>query len=226
MLYKKFIPFLIIFFISLDSIAQSGHSFVPVKIFRGTNDEKARVLFNEAADNFDKKNFAAARDLYKEAISIDTNFIDAYDNLGLTYRQMNMLDSAEYYYHWSFRKDATNSTPIQNMAVVAELQNQLQKAMLLYLLVSSMDPQNPEGHFGLSRMYSLLERLPEALKSGQTAEKLYKAQNSPFLKDCYYILTIISVQMNKKKLARQYLKSAKEAGANVDPGLEKAVLNN
>src|SRR5439155_1551215 len=163
---------------------------VPAKTVVGTKSEKAKEFFNQALDNFDQKNFKKAIELNKLAIAEDTNFIDAYDNLGLAYRKLNMLDSAEHYYQYSFEKNPTNTTPIQNLAVVAELQNNFEKASLLYLIMTSMEPENPEGHFGMARTKYMLGKTEEAFKSGQLAEKYYKKVNSPYIGDCYYLLCI------------------------------------
>ena len=182
------------------------------------------MLFNEATDSLEAKKYIEAIPLYKKAIAIDTNFLDAYDNLGLTYRQLQMLDSAEYFYKTSFEKDPKNSTPVQNLAVVAELQNIPRKAMLLYYLLSKMAPKDPEGYFGLARMNYVLGRDDEALQSGQKAEELYKKENSPLIKDCYLVLTVICIRAGKGKLARKYLSMAKESGAKVEKELEDAVF--
>ena len=87
------------------------HSFVPSGTVSNATNERATLYFNQAHDSFDVRNYEAAAILYARAIAADTNLIDAYDNLGLTYRQLGKLDSAEYYYLRSFYKNPKN--PLQ-----------------------------------------------------------------------------------------------------------------
>ena len=210
-------------FIASDNYCQEIGKVVPAKTIVKSTSVKANEFYNQALDNFDEKNFKKAVELNKLAIAEDTNFIDAYDNLGLAYRKLNMLDSATYYYLYSFKKDTTNTTAIQNLAAVAELRNDIPKAELLYLLITSMEPENPEGYFGLARMEYLQGKKEEAFKNAQSAEKYYKKINSPFIGDCYYILCMICADMRNITIARQYLKLAKQAGLDIDPKLEDAL---
>src|SRR5687768_10064120 len=63
-----------------------------------TNSPEARDLYNKGVEKFEQGDFKKAIHYYGEAIKIDKNYTDAYDNLGLTFRQLGKLDSAEYYY--------------------------------------------------------------------------------------------------------------------------------
>lgn len=184
----------------------------------------AQRLFLEAQDSFAIGNYKAAARLNCKAVSLDTNFIAAYDNAGLAYRFMNNLDSAEFFYLKSFEKEPSNSIAAQNLAVVSEFRKDYSRAMLLYTIVSQMEPENPEGYFGLARTYYILNRKYEALESAHAAEKLYKKQNSPHIGDCYIILTVLYYNLGKRKEARNYLQLAKSAGAKPDTILEEAVM--
>jgi len=213
--------------ISLFSTAlgytQEQGKVITTKVVSPTKSDKAREYYNKASDYFDQNNFKKAVELNKLAIAADTNYIDAYDNLGLAYRKLNLLDSAEYYYKYSFEKNPTNTTPLQNLAVIAELRNNFQQAKLLYLMITSMEPENPEGFFGMARMHLTLGENEEALKSGQMAEKLYEKINSPYIGDCYYILCITHLQLKNMDLAKKYLTLTKKAGLSIDPNIEKAL---
>ena len=211
-----------IFFTGIGYAQESGRV-LQTKVVAPTKSAKARDYYNKASDYFDQNNFRKSVELNKLAIAEDTNYIDAYDNLGLAYRKLNMLDSAEYYYYYSFKKDSTNTTPIQNLAVIAEMQNNVEKANLLYLMITAMEPGNPEGYFGMARMQLTLGQKEEALKSGQMAEKLYEQAKSPYVGDCYYVLCVIYYELKNMEQAKKYLKLAKKAGLNIDPNIEKAL---
>lgn len=181
-------------------------------------------FLKEAQDSFLTGNFRSSAQLSRNAITADTNFIAAYDNAGLAYRNLHLLDSAEYFYLKSFEKNPSNSIAAQNLAVASEFKKDYSRAMLLYTILTQMEPENPEGHFGLARTYYLLGRKHEALESAHTAENLYLKQKSPYIADCYIILTVLYFDLGYKKEARLYLKQAKQAGAKPDAELERAVM--
>jgi len=185
--------------------------------------EKARKYYNEGYDYFDKGNFTKSITLYKLAVAEDPNFLDAYDNLGLAFRQLNMVDSAERYYLISFNKNPNGFTANQNLAVVEEVRNNYAQALKYYAKLIELESENPEGYYGVSRMQFMLKNNKEALKNGLLAEQYYKKINSPYIGDCYYILCMIYVNDNNIPLAKKYLALCKKEGVKVDKDLELAL---
>ena len=190
-------------------------------LYKPTESEKARKYYNEAIDYFEEKNFEKAVELYKLAIIEDPNYIDAYDNLGLSYRHLNLLDSAESYYLLSHSKYPKGTVAIGNLAVVQELKGNSEGAIAYYKQSIELEPENPEGYYGLSRMQLNVEKYGEAFKNGQLAEKYYKQINSPYIGDCYYLLCLICYNNKDKQLSQKYLALSKAAGIAVDKNLEK-----
>ena len=190
-----------------------------------TVSEKARKYYNDAYDQFDKGNFTKSITLYKLAVAEDPDFLDAYDNLGLAFRQLNMLDSAERYYLISYNKNPNGFTANQNLAVVEEIRNNYEKALRYYTKLTELEHENPEGYYGVSRMYFILKNNKEALKYGLLAEEYYKKIKSPYIGDCYYILCMISLNDKNIPLAKKYLALCKKEGVKVDKELELALEN-
>lgn len=190
------------------------------ELYKPTESEKARIFYNEAHDFFEQKKFQKAVELYKLAIKEDENYIDAYDNLGLTYRQMNLLDSAEHYYLLSHKKYPMGTVAISNLAVVQEYKGNTEGAISYYTKCTEIEPENPEGYYGLSRMYLNNKKYNQALKNGKLAEKYYTKMNSPYIGDCYYVLCLICYYNNDKLTAKKYLNLAKNSGIKVDNRIE------
>jgi tetratricopeptide (TPR) repeat protein len=192
-------------------------------LYKPTESEKARKYYNEAHDKFVEKDFRNATELYKKAILEDSNYIDAYDNLGLSFRQLDQLDSAKKYYEISHNKYPKGTVALQNLAVVEELKENFENAISYSKQIIAIEPENPEGYYGLCRMQFVIKDYDEALKSGQLAEKYYKQINSPYIGDCYYVLCIICYSSNNTSLAKKYLGLAKDAGIKIDKNIEKAL---
>lgn len=216
--------FWLLFFCDLEFCqGQNDGRIVRSDTTRSTISDKARTYYNEGYERFEKGDFAKAIELYKLAVIEDPEFIDAYDNLGLAFRQLKLTDSAEYYYLISLRKMPDGYTANQNMAIVEELRNNFSKAMAYYRKLIALEPQNPEGYYGAARMCLLQENFDEALKHGQLAETYYKQAKSPYIADCYYLLCIIAYNKKDLVLARKYLDLCKKEGVSVDKDLQKAL---
>ncbi|MEP7164484.1 MAG: tetratricopeptide repeat protein [Ferruginibacter sp.] len=219
----KSIFFSILFLNAGFSYAQKDGRIIISDTSKTSISDKARGYYNDAYDYFDKGNFKKAIVLYKLAIAEDPDFIDAYDNLGLAFRQLDLGDSAEHYYLISLQKYPNGYTANQNLAIVEELRNNFEKALSYYKKLITLEAENPEGYYGASRMQFSLGNLEEALKNGLLAEKYYTQINSPYIGDCYYILCIISYNNKDLPLAKKYLALCKKAGIPVDKKIENAL---
>ena len=191
------------------------------ELYTPTESETARNYYNSGHDYFVQENFKKAVEYYKMAILEDPNYIDAYDNLGLSFRNLNLLDSAQKYYLISHSKYPKGAVAITNLAVVQEYKNNTEGAIIYYKKAIEIEPENPEGYYGLSRMYLNSNKYEDALKYGLIAEKYYKLNNSPYIGDCYYLLCLIYYYNNNKPLAQKYLALSKKAGIDVNKNIEK-----
>ncbi len=184
---------------------------------------KAEEYYHAAHNDFDKEAYQSAIEKYKIAIALDSDYIDAFDNLGLAYRKMNKLDSAEYCYFASLRKYPQGYVPVMNLAIVEERRGNPQKAADYYKKLVTLRDDDPEGYYGLLRMYVTLKMYSEALDNGNTAEKYYKKNNSPYIGDCYYYLCFTHYNLNNIEMARKYMNLAQNAGVTVDKNMVEAL---
>ena len=200
---------------SIVSLSQENRLLENI-LYKPSESEKAIKYYNEAHYYFEEKNFEKAVILYKLAIIEDPDYIDAYDNLGIAYRYLNLLDSAESYYLLSHRKYPKGTVAIINLAVVQNLKGNSEGAIVYYEQSIELEPENPEGYYGLSRMQLILENYGEAFKNGQIAVNYYKQINSPYIVDGYYLLYLICYNNKDIQLAQKYLDLSKAAGIALD----------
>jgi len=220
---KLFIFFAIIGFTTITMAQDSRVS--KSGLYKPTANEKAREYYNDAHEKFEIQDYEQAISLYKKAIQEDSNYIDAYDNLGLSYRKLNLLDSAELYYKLSIEKYPQGIAAIQNMAVIYNIRGDFKSADHYYQLIIESEPENPEGYYGMSKSAYFQGKYADALLNAQLAEKYYLMANSPivYLGDNYYLKSRIYYSMKDIKAARKYLELAKSNGIDVDPEFEKAL---
>ena len=182
--------------------------------------EKAMALYNKALYHFDKKEYSLAIRNYEMAIAVDSDYIDAYNNLGLTFYETNVPDSASYYLQRSLQKLPSGTTAMQNIALVEEKKGDFPKSLEYYKQITVLEPENPEGFYNAGRMLTTMAKLDEALVQTQQAEKLYAKSNSPYLSDCHYLLLVICFNMDNKTLAKKYLALCKKENVQVPADIE------
>jgi tetratricopeptide (TPR) repeat protein len=204
-------------------ICQADNKIIEAEVYKPTESEKAREYYNKASDAVDAKNFTRAITYYKMALAEDPGFIDAYDNLGLAYRQINELDSAEHYYLISNKKFPKGAVALRNLAVVEEKRKNYDKAIEYYKRAQVINDTDPEVYYGMMRMNLMKEDFKEALKNGNKAEKYYKEQNSEYIGDCYYMLCITHMMLNNKEKAREYAKLAESKGMTINSQITDAL---
>ncbi len=185
--------------------------------------EKAMALYNKGVQDFDKKEYPSAIRNYEIAIAIDPDYIDAYNNLGLTFYETNVVDSASYYLQKSLQKLPSGTTAMQDLALVEEKKGNLPKALEYYKRISVLEPGNPEGFYNAGRILATMARLDEALIETQEAEKLYIKSNSQYASDCHYLLLVIYFNMNNKPLAKKYLALCKKENVQVPADIENGL---
>ncbi len=182
--------------------------------------ERATALYNTGVDYFNKKEYPLAIKSYKQAIAVDTNYVDAYNNLGLTFYENGLPDSAEYYLQISLKKYPDGTTALQNIGLVYESKGQEEKALECYKKICTLNPQSPEGFYNTARVLTAGAKFDEALKQALVAEGLYVKANSPYISDCHYVLLVIYYNMHNKAMADKYLAICKKEGAQIDAQIE------
>lgn len=182
--------------------------------------DKAMELNNDANEHFSKKEYALAITGYKQAIAVDSDYVDAYNNLGLALYESNSLDSAEHYLRTSLHYYPDGVTALQDLGLVEEKKRDLAKASDCYKKITVLQPDNPEGFYNSARILTTLAKFDEALVQAQMAEKLYTKTNSPYTKDCHYMLLVIYFNTRNKPMAKQYLALCKKEGVPVQSAIE------
>jgi tetratricopeptide (TPR) repeat protein len=74
------------------------------------------------------------------------------------------------------------------MAIAYENQGNTQEAIATFTKLVEIAPTDPEGYYGLGRIYYDTEKYKQALENLDTAETLYIQSGSPFVADAQYQL--------------------------------------
>jgi tetratricopeptide (TPR) repeat protein len=183
----------------------------------------ALLLYNKGVDYSDKKEYALGIKNYEMAVALDSDYVDAYNNLGLNFYEMNLLDSASFYLRISLRKLPSGTTAMQNLGLVEEKAGDLPKALDLYKQIISVDPQSPEGYYNASRALLTMGKLEEGLAQALQAEKIYTKLKSPGLSDCHYLIFVAYYNLQNKPMAKKYLTLCKNENVQIPAEMEKGL---
>lgn len=193
----------------------------------------AKALYNEGYQAFRSDDYRKAIALYQQAITLDPDFTDAYDNCGLCYRRLGLLDSAKLYYRKSIALNPALVTAHINLGVVYMAEGQPDSALAEYREIIKYTPGEPESYYGMADVYLQTEEPDSALKYALKAIAQYKASTDrkQFTGDAEYYAGLAWYQKNNKEKARVYMQQALDHGAHVPEhfqallGLQKAPAN-
>jgi len=185
------------------------------KVYTPTSSEEARINYNKGVACFKNNDLDNAVKYYEKAISIDPNYVDAYDNLGLVFRHQGNLEKAEFYYKKSIEIYPNGYVAHQNLAIVYGLKKLYDKALKEYKTMIKIDPDDPEGYYGIANYYMTIGKNELALENAKKALKLYEELNHLYIKDGQFLLGLIYYNLNDKKNAKTFLKKAKDNGAEI-----------
>jgi len=182
--------------------------------------DAAMNLYNKGVICSNNKQYPQANRNYELAIALDSDYIDAYNNLGLNFYEAGLPDSAIYYLRISLRKFPSGTTALQNLGLAEEKTGDWNKALQCYKQIISIESQNPEGYYNAARVLITMAKLEEGLAQAQQAEKLYTKLNSPALGDCHYLIFLAYYNLQNKSMAKKYLLLCKKENVKIPEEME------
>ncbi len=211
---KTLILFLSLLLFSLNSLKGQAPDRLnrETGVYNFTQSKEAEKYYTEGYEATKAGNPEKAIKAYLKAIEIDSNFIEAYDNLAVQYRRTGELEKAEFYYKASIRKFPKGEMAYQNIAVVYEKMMAYEKALFYYEKLSKLSPKNPEGFYGACRIAVVLKKLDKAIIYGKKAIKNYKKRNDKWVMDAYFMTGVAYIAKGDLKNGKKYVDLAMKNG--------------
>lgn len=137
---------------------------------------------------------------FEKAVAIDSMFVFAWDNLGVSHRRLGELDKAEAAYKRSLSIQPSGKTALQNIAVVYMHQGKADQAINAYADIQKFYPGDPEAYYGISIVYlESKKNLHLALDYMCKAYNQYIELKSPYRSDAEKVINIIYKKMAEDK---------------------------
>ncbi|MCU0393670.1 MAG: tetratricopeptide repeat protein [Thermoflexibacter sp.] len=190
-------------------------------MYNSSKSAEARAFYNEGFTYAKNGDFNNAIESYRKAIAIDRRYVEAYDNIGVAFRRLNMLDSAEHYYLQSIKLYPKGAMARQNLGLVYQIKKEYEKALEQYRAIQDINPEGPEGVYGMAQTYLNMGDFDKAIEAGLKAEKIYEKNKDPWIADAHVLLGIAYFESGKKSKGKSYLKKAIEAGVKLSPQQKK-----
>lgn len=190
-------------------------------MYKDSESKEAKEYFNQASDLGNKQDYKGAEKLYLKALKADPKYVEAYDNLGLTYRRIGEYDKAIENYKKSIELYPNGQIAHQNLAAIYGIKQDYKSADKEYQAMLKISPNDPEAYFGLANSFMMQSNFDEALINAKKALELYEAQKSPLVNDGQYLVGLIYYYKADKENAIKYVKMAKKNGAKIHPKVEK-----
>jgi tetratricopeptide (TPR) repeat protein len=196
-----------------------------LKLNSPTNNDDAAKYYNDGYAEFHKENYKDAIEKYKKAMQLDSNYTDAIDNCALSYRKLNKLDSAEYYYKLSLKKLPTNELAMHNLGLVYMFKNDFKTAKATFHKLLKNNPNNGDGLYSLSEVYLRENKNDSAIVYSSKAYEVWKNNNPEFSADALYYTGLAYLRKGDKKKAMDYFIRANKLGRNIPTEIQKQLLN-
>jgi tetratricopeptide (TPR) repeat protein len=180
--------------------------------YKRSESAEANKYYDDANNLFEKGDLKGALKLYAKSLKKDPGYIYVLDNIGLTYRKLGDNRNAIKYYSKSLDIYPEGSFSLQNIAYVYSDNNDLKNALLNYQKLVFFYPEDPEGYFGIGKMYVAAGEYEAAMDYVFTAHKLYSISKSEYLKDTGQLITTIYNKLKEQNKLDLFNQKAKEYG--------------
>lgn len=172
--------------------------------------EKARKHYDQGQVFFQNADYDNAIKSYKKAVRKDRTFAFAWDMLGYSYRKNENYKEAIKAYDKSLALDPKGKMPLTNKPIAYALLGDLDKAIEGYQEYINLFPDDPEGYYGVGRIYHVKGDYENALDVTMKAYIMYKEIQSPYIRDAEANLSLYYGELKKKNKLEIWNKMAKK----------------
>lgn len=168
--------------------------------------------YNSGYKAFKARDYKTAVAHYRQAIALDADYVDAYDNCGLAYRRLGNIDSAVYFYKASIALYPKGSTAHGNLALLYSEKKEHAKALKEFDELAKCNPNDPEAPYGKAGVYLDMGKYDKALASAKRSVTLFEKYHPQYAGDAYYYVGLAYFQLHDKVNAKLYMQKAIEKG--------------
>lgn len=181
-----------------------------------SKNEQAIEYYNKGTTLMNEEKYEEALKEFKAAVTIDPKFAFCWDHIGICNRRLKNYEEALIAYKKSLEIDPNGATPLQNIPIVYESLKKYPEAIEAYKTILKKQPNNPEGYYGMSRIFALDGDFEEATQKMCKAYLLYIEQKSPYRTDAEKMMGMYLSEMKKVGNEKRFYEILKENKIDVN----------
>ncbi len=127
--------------------------------------EDADAWYLLGRTKYSESEFAEAISGFERALALHPRYIEAENNLGLSWKELNDPEKAKKAFLMAIEWQGsapTDAQPFLNLGTLLADSNQTAEAIPYLTKSADLSPENPTAHEQLGKAYSAMNRLPEA----------------------------------------------------------------
>ena len=168
-------------------------------------------LYNKGLQESEIKHYEKAVSSLEKAVKLDSNFIFAWDNLGINYKRLNKFDKAIEAYEKSLAINPNGLTPLQNVAILYEDKKEYSKALYAYNNYVALDTTNAEVYYGIGLLHvNEFNDYEKGLTNICKAYNLFVQQESAYSTDLESFIKELYARMKKQGKKDKFIAILKE----------------
>jgi Flp pilus assembly protein TadD len=137
-----------------------------------SNDMNAELCFTQGVALAHEGDALQALEFFHQAISLKSDYAEAYNGIGALLININNLNEAEFYLQRALELKADYPEALFNLGTLFSRTSFLEEAEICLRETISHEPGFPEAHFRLGMVLKQMERLDEAEKHLELASRL------------------------------------------------------
>lgn len=169
-----------------------------------TDNPEAELAYNSGSILINEARYAEAEPYLRKAISLDPEFVDAYDHLGLVLRHLGRAEEAVDVLKQSLSIEPVNAVAYSNLFLVYMDLSLYDLAYNTCVEAINYVPDDPEGYYNAGSLMYSFGYYSEATTFMGYAAKLYMLQESDLIYDATYYLGLAYFELEDWENAEMY----------------------
>ena len=149
------------------------------------------------------QNYKVAIDDFRKAVELNSDYAEAYYNLGVSYGDLGEIESAKKAYKNALRINNNYPTAQNNLGQILFTQGEFKESISHFEWALEFKPDFAEAYYNLGNAYLSIEDLHNAIKLLKKAISV-----KPDFADAYNNLGIAYLRTGEQELAREFFEDA------------------
>ena len=152
--------------------------------------------FNSGVHFYNQREFSKAIQAYQKVIELDPTYVEAYNNLGITYQMVGDVDRASGAYQKATEMNPRYEKGYNNLGILLLLKGRYDEALEAFQKALAINSSNIESHINLGILFKKKGQWEKAVESYQRALAI-----DPLHRETHYNIALLYEQLENLELA-------------------------